>query len=130
MSQLTEKFKEQLEGFGKQLNKLDAAGRGLLVKVTEESSRQLEELAKEGETQLESGNTLSEQLKSTVQVEGGVKDVAQSLKMAAIGLFEKAKKESQKIIDDLVKQAEEADAPKATSKPRAVKKSAKAAKVA
>ncbi len=130
MSQLTEKFKEQVEGFGKQLNKLDAASRGLLVKVTEEGSRQLEALAKEGETQLESGNTLTEQLKNTVNLEGGVKEAAQTLKMAAIGLVEKAKQETQKIIEDLVKQVEEGDAPKAASKPRAVKKTTKAEKAA
>lgn len=129
MSQFTDKLKEQFEGLGKQLNRIDAAGRGLLVKVSEEGSRQLEELAKEGETQLESGNTLISQLKSTVKVDGGVKEVVDTLKLAAIGLLEKAKQESQKVIDDLAKEAEEESAPKA-SKPKAVKKTAKTARAA
>jgi polyhydroxyalkanoate synthesis regulator phasin len=129
MSQISDKVKDQVESMTKQINRLEAAGRGLLLKVSEESSRQFEQLAKEGEAQLESGNTLSQQLKNTVQVEGGVKQVAQTLKLAALGLVTKAKSETQNIIDELVKQADEVDSPKSVSKPKAVKK-AKAPKTA
>ena len=129
MSQITDKVKEQLDELTKQLNRVDAAGRGLIVKVSEEGSRQLEELAKEGETQLESGNTLTEQVKSIVKYNGDAKELVGTLKLAALGLYEKVRSESKKIIDDLVKAVDETNPPKA-AKPKAVKKVSKSAKAA
>ena len=126
MSQLTDKVKDRVDGLGKQLGRIDAAGRGLLVKASEEGSRQLEELVKEGEAQLESGNTIAAQIKSSVKLDADPKEMIKQVRFAAIGLLSKVKAQAEKLIDDMVKQAEVKEEPKVTpKKPQAVKKSTK-----
>lgn len=129
MSQFTDKIKGQIESVSKQVELVSHASRGLIVKVSEEGGRQLEELVKEGETQLESGNGFTTQIKNSVKTDSDTKEVAVMWKMALFGLIEKARLESKKIIEDLSKEADKKKAPKMV-KPKAVKKSAKAAQAA
>ena len=129
MSQLTDKIKEKVESVSKQLERIDAAGRGLILRVSQEGGRQIEELAKEGETQLESGNGFVAQMKEIVKIEGSAKDLVSKVKWASLGLVEKAKQESQKTMDDLTQEVEKKVKPK-TVKAKTTKKTTKTAKVA
>lgn len=129
MSQFTDKIKGQIESVNKQVDRVSCASRGLVMKISEETGRQLDDLVKEGETQLESGNDFTTQIKGSVKIEGDTKEIATMWRMAIIGLIKKAKLESKKIIEDLSSEVDKENAPKMV-KPKAVKKATKTAQAA
>lgn len=129
MSQFTDRIKGQFESVSKQVDRVSCAGRGLVMRLSEETGRQLEELVKEGETQRESGNDFATQFKGSVKIEADSKEVATMWRMALIGLVKKAKLESKKIIEDLSSEVDKLKVPKMV-KPKAVKKTTKTAQAA
>ena len=124
MTQVTNKVKEQIEQLNQTVTQFIKAGRGLVVKVAEQSSKQFDELVKTGENKQEEGTTLVKTLRETLPESLDVKTSANQLKLAALGLVSRAKDGSEKIFNDLVELGSDKEAP-ATVKPQSsVKKAA------
>lgn len=96
MSEFSDKIKDQLEKANEQFEKVLTAGRGLLVKVREESDKQYKELVQLGETKGE--ENLLDEYKSFVTE--SIK--AEQLKLASVGLFTKVKSDGESFFNELV----------------------------
>lgn len=99
--------KEQLDQANDSVSQLAKAGRGLVVMVSSEASKQFDALVETGEAQKEDGRSLGEQFKESF--EGQFNDIKGSLdqvKLAALGLFTKARETGEKAFKDLVELGE------------------------
>ena len=103
MSELKEKVKEQLDQVNDSLEQFTKAGRGLVVKLSQESSKQFDGLVKAGEAQEEEGKGLVEQVRESFEGQfSDVKGSVHQLRLAALGLFTKARQNSGKYFNELV----------------------------
>lgn len=109
MKELTDKVtgrvKAQFEQVSDSVTQVITAGRGLYFKLSETSGKQFEELVKVGEAKQESGETLVNHLRESLQ-EIDAKSSANQLKLAALGLLNKTLEGSEKVFTDLVKHGE------------------------
>ncbi len=121
---ITEKVKIQLSQVNESLEQLTKAGKGLVTKVSEQGSKQFQQLVKTGEAQLKDGKTLVEQIKESFedQFSGDVKASVGQLRLAALGLFTKAKTSSEQYFNELVKLGEAQTKPTLKTKATAASK--------
>ena len=129
MNDFAEKLKAQLEQVNTSLEQLTKAGRGLVTRVSEQSSKQFQQLVKTGEAQEKGGKTLSEQVKESFsgQFNGDIKASVEQFRLAALGLFTKAKSSSEQYFSELVKLGETQATPTPTKTKSAKKTNAVAA---
>jgi polyhydroxyalkanoate synthesis regulator phasin len=109
MKELTDKVtgrvKEQFEQVSDSVTQVITAGRGLYFKLSETGGKQFHELVKVGEAKQESGETLVNHLRESLQ-EIDAKSSANQLKLAALGLINKTLESGEKVFTDLVKHGE------------------------
>ena len=101
MSELTSKVKVQLDQLNGSLDQVAKASRGLVIKVSQASSKRFEDLVKTGEAQ--EGKSLAEQMRETF--DGQFVDVKSSinqLRFAMLGLFTKTTANSSQLFNELV----------------------------
>jgi len=124
MKELTEKvtsrIKEQLDQVSDSVTQVLSAGRGLYFKISETGGKQFEELVKVGEEKKESGQTLVNHVRESIN-EMDPKTSANQIKFAALGLINKTIESSERVFTDLVKYGE--DKTKPATKPAEKKKS-------
>ncbi len=120
MSEFADKLKGQLSQVNESLEQLTKAGRGLLLKVTQQSSQQFQQLVKTGEAHQAGGESLTTQLKTSLSesFSGDTKESLNQLRLAALGLVTKAKESGEKYFEELV-QLGEAKAKPAQNKTKA-----------
>lgn len=102
---VTGKVKEQFEQVSDSFTQVITAGRGLYFKLSETGGKQFEELVKVGEAKQQSGETLVNHLRESLQ-EIDAKSSANQLKLAALGLLNKTLESGEKVFTDLVKHGE------------------------
>ena len=103
MTELKDRFKEQIEQFESTIDQLVSASKGLYLKAKEEGNKQFQELVDAGVAQTQSGANFLEQLRSDVT--GPFEDVKGSLeqlKNASLGLVIKARDTSESYFNELV----------------------------
>ena len=118
MTELKDRFKEQMEQFESTIDQLVSASKGLYLKAREEGNKQFQELVDAGSSQAESGADFLKQLREDVT--GPFEDVKGSLeqlKNASLGLVIKARDTSESYFSELVelgqKKVETKEAPEA-----------------
>jgi polyhydroxyalkanoate synthesis regulator phasin len=102
---VTGRVKAQFEQVSGSVTQVLSAGRGLYFKLSETSGKQFEELVKVGEEKQQSGVSLVNHLKESLQ-EIDAKSSASQIKLAALGLINKTLESGEKVFTDLVKHGE------------------------
>jgi len=102
---VTGRVKAQFEQVSDSVTQVLSAGRGLYFKLSETSGKQFEELVKVGEAKQQSGESLVNHLKESLQ-EIDAKSSASQIKLAALGLLNKTLESGEKVFTDLVKHGE------------------------
>ena len=103
MTELKDRFKDQLEQFEATIEQLVSASKGLYLKAKEEGNKQFKGLVDAGAAQAESGANFLEQLRADVT--GPFEDVKGSLeqlKNASLGLVIKARDTGESYFNELV----------------------------
>lgn len=121
MTELKDRFKEQLDQFESTIDQLVSASKGLYLKAVEEGNKQFQELVEAGQAQSESGEKLFEQIRNDVT--GPFEDVKSSLEQlrnASLGLVIKARNSGESYFNELVELGQtEEKKPAATATPAA-----------
>jgi transcriptional regulator of heat shock response len=103
MSEFSDRVKAQMDQFNSSVEQFLNASRGLYVKIKEESNKQVDELVKAGEAQLQAEESFLEQLKKDIATPfEDVKSTLDQLKNASVGLVVKARKGGENYFDELV----------------------------
>ena len=123
---VTSKIKDQIEQVSDSFTQVLSAGRGLYFKISETGGKQFEELVKVGEEKKESGQTLVNHVKESIN-EIDPKASANQIKFAALGLLNKTIENGEKVFTDLVKYGENMNKPVKTTTTEKKKSSTKAA---
>ncbi|MCG8314034.1 MAG: hypothetical protein MI976_12555 [Pseudomonadales bacterium] len=103
MTELKDRFKEQVEQFNGTIDQLVNASKGLYIKAVEEGNKQFKDLVDAGAAQSESGENIFEQIRSDVT--GPFEDIKSSLeqiKNASLGFVIKARSSSEEYFNELV----------------------------
>lgn len=115
MTELKDRFKDQLEQFESTIDQLVSASKGLYLKAKEEGNKQFQELVDAGTSQTESGADFLKQLREDVTGPfDDVKGSLEQLKNASLGLVIKARDTSESYFNELVElgqKKEEKEAP-------------------
>ncbi len=101
MEKTTDKIKDQMEQMNESLSQLVCASKGLMLKITETSHKQFNELVKAGE-----GKNFAAEIKSALPKISDTKSSIKQLKSATIGLISKSKEFSNRYFNELIKQGE------------------------
>ncbi len=101
MEKTTDKIKDQMEQMNESLSQLVCASKGLMLKITETSNKQFNELVKAGE-----GKNFAAEIKSALPKISDTKSSIKQLKSATIGLISKSKEFSSRYFNELIKQGE------------------------
>lgn len=110
MTELKDRFKEQLEQFNSNIEQLVSASKGLYIKAKEEGNKQFQELVNTGAAQAESGENFLEQVRNDVT--GPFEDIKSSLeqiKNASLGLVVKARTTGEEYFNELVELGQKED---------------------
>ena len=97
----TDKIKDQMENMNESLSQLVCASKGLMLKITETSNKQFNELVKAGE-----GKTFTTEIKSALPKISDAKTSIKQLKSASIGLISKSKEIGSRYFNELIKEGE------------------------
>lgn len=101
MEKTTDKIKDQVENLNESLSQLVCASKGLMLKITETSNKQFNELVKAGE-----GKTFTAEIKNALPKISDAKTSIQQLRSASIGLISKSKEVGSRYFNELIKHAE------------------------
>lgn len=119
MTELKDRFKDQLEQFESTIDQLVSASKGLYLKAKEEGNKQFQVWVDAGAAQNESGANFLEQVRADVT--GPFEDVKGSLeqlKNASLGLVIKARDTGESYFNELVElgqSKEQKEAPEASA---------------
>lgn len=120
MTELKDRFKDQLEQFEATIDQLVSASKGLYLKAKEEGNKQFQEWVDAGAAQSESGANFLEQIRADVT--GPFEDVKGSLeqlKNASLGLVIKARDTSESYFNELVELGQSKEKKEAPETPAA-----------
>lgn len=106
MADIKEKVKEQLDQANQSIEQIAKAGRGLVIKLSDGTSKQFNDLIKVGQQQEEEGKTIVSQVRATWEGQLSSKEYAGKVKLAALGLVTKTKDGAQRFFDELVQLGE------------------------
>lgn len=103
MSDITDKVKEQVEKANGNFSEIITAGRGLLVKLKDESNKQYKELVQLGEKTTEEEDSLFKDFLEMFESPfKDVKGTTSAWKFASLGLLLKMKSDGQAFYNELV----------------------------
>jgi len=103
MSDFTDKVLDQYELGLESIDKLITAGKGLAIRIRDESSKQFNELIDAGKELEDSDKGILEQVKESLEEQlGDVKGTAHKARLASLGLLSQVKDNSEKFFNDLV----------------------------
>jgi polyhydroxyalkanoate synthesis regulator phasin len=106
MADIKEKVKEQLDQANQSIEQIAKAGRGLVIKLSDGTNKQFNDLIKVGQQQEEEGKTIVSQVRSTWEGQLSGKEYVGKVKLAALGLVTKTKDGAQRLFDELVQLGE------------------------
>ena len=104
MSEFTTSVKEQYETGVESFEKLITAGKGLAVRVRENSTKQFNELVQAGEKTDETSKGLVKQVRDSIECQlTDAKKAAKKVRLASLGLITQIKDSSEHYYNELVK---------------------------
>ncbi|MBL4865825.1 MAG: hypothetical protein JKY67_05570 [Pseudomonadales bacterium] len=104
MGEFTTKVKDQYETGVESFEKLITAGKGLAVRVRENSSKQFNELVKAGEKTEGASKGLVKQVRDSIEEQlTDAKAAAKKVRLASLGLLTQIKDNSEHYYNELVK---------------------------
>ena len=102
MTDIKEKVKEQLDQANQSIEQITKAGRGLVIKLSDGTNKQFNELVKVGQQQEEEGKSLASQVRAAWDGQFTNKEYLGKLKLATLGLVTKTKDGAQKMFEELL----------------------------